>query len=142
VSAQGFTGGGILQEASMGTGKIWVAGMVVLGLAGGAFAFAKTAKPPKGYLIAEVEVTDLESYKGYATQAGPMIAACGGKYLTRGSRVEALEGNAPAQRFVIVEFKSFDLAKACYWSKAYQAIAPIRQKASKSRFWLSEGLPG
>lgn len=125
----------------MGNGKIWVAGMMALALSGGAYALGKAIAPPKAYLIAEVEVTDPESYKSYAAQAGPMIAACGGKYLVRSGKVEALEGPPPAPRFVIVEFKSFDVAKACYFSTAYQAIAPIRQKATKSRFWLSEGMP-
>lgn len=96
---------------------------------------------PKGYLVAEIEVTDPAAYKDYAAKAGPVIAACGGKYLARGGKVESLEGDAPRPRFVIVEFASFDIARACYRSPAYQAIAPIRQKASKSRFWLSEGLP-
>ena len=44
----------------MGKRKIWIAGLIALGLAGGADALAKTAKPPKGYLIAKVEVTDAE----------------------------------------------------------------------------------
>jgi uncharacterized protein (DUF1330 family) len=124
----------------MGNGKIWVAGMMALGLTAGAYALGKVSKPPKGYLVAEIEVTDAEAYKGYATKAGPIITACGGKYLARGGKVESLEGTAPAARFVIVKFDSLAAAKACYWSKAYQAVAPIRQKASRSRFWLSEGL--
>jgi uncharacterized protein (DUF1330 family) len=102
---------------------------------------ADKPKPPKGYLVAEIEVTDMEAYKGYAAKAGPVIAACGGTYLARGGAVESLEGAAPAPRFVIVEFVSLKRARNCYRSKAYQAIAPIRQKASKSRFWLTEGLP-
>lgn len=125
----------------MGHKRIVLASAIVMGLAGAGYALAKTAPQPKGYLVAEIEVTDAEAYKGYAAKAGPIITACGGKYLARGGTVEGLEGAAPAPRFVIVEFKSFDAAKACYRSKAYQAVAPIRQKASKSRFWLSEGLP-
>lgn len=117
--------------------------MMVLGaatLVAGAGWAADKAKSPKGYLVAEIEVTDAEAYKGYAAKAGPVIAACGGTYLARGGKVEGLEGDPPKARFVIVEFKSFDAAKACYQSKAYQDVAPIRQKASRSRFWLSEGL--
>lgn len=115
--------------------------LAAVGLASAGYALATKAKPPKGFLVAEIEVTDAAAYKDYAAKAGPVIAACGGKYLVRGGRVEGLEGAAPGSRFVIVKFDSFDTAKACYQSKAYQDIAPIRQKASKSRFWLSEGLP-
>jgi uncharacterized protein (DUF1330 family) len=102
---------------------------------------AKKAKPRKGYLVAEIEVTDPQAYKDYATKAGPIITACGGTYLARGGAVEGLEGTPPAPRFVVVEFASLDTARKCYRSAEYQAVAPIRQKASKSRFWLSEGLP-
>lgn len=126
----------------MRAGKIMSALALVLTLSGAGYALGKSAKTPKGYLVAEIEVTDGEAYKGYAAKAGPVIAACGGKYLARGGKVEGLEGAAPAPRFVIVEFKSLDAARACYWSKAYQAVAPIRRAASKSRFWLSEGLAG
>lgn len=122
--------------------KFALAFLAVMGVASGGYALGKVAKVPKGYLVAEIEVTDADAYKGYAAKAGPIITACGGKYLARGGKVAGLEGAAPAPRFVIVEFKSFDAAQACYWSKAYQAVAPIRQKASKSRLWLSEGLPG
>jgi uncharacterized protein (DUF1330 family) len=101
---------------------------------------AEDAKAPKGYLVAEIDVTDADAYKSYAAKAGPVITACGGIYLARGGKVEGLEGDPPKARFVIVEFASFDIARACYNSAAYQAIAPIRQNASRSRFWLSEGL--
>jgi uncharacterized protein (DUF1330 family) len=123
-----------------GVMRISVVMMTMLAATAG-WAAAKSVKPPKAYLVAEIEVTDAEAYKGYAAKAGPVIAACGGTYLARGGRVEGLEGPPPAPRFVIVEFASLDIARDCYRSAEYQALAPIRQKASKSRFWLSEGLP-
>lgn len=123
----------------MGMTKWLLTGAIVL--TGTGYALAESAKVPKGYMIAEIEVTDADTYKTYAAKAGPIIAACGGKYLARGGRVEALEGPTPGPRFVIVKFASFEAAKACYNSPEYQAIAPIRRSASKSRFWLSEGLP-
>lgn len=122
----------------------WLCAALVAGAGVAACVHAASetpAPPPAGFMVAEIEVTDVEAYKGYAAKAGPVIAACGGRYLARGGRVESLEGPAPGPRFVIVRFKSFDAAKACYNSAAYQAIAPIRRAASKSRFWLTEGLP-
>jgi uncharacterized protein (DUF1330 family) len=116
-------------------------GLALLGVGSGGYALGKQATPPKGYIIAEVEITDAEAYKGYIPGAAAAVAKYGGKYLARGGRVEQLEGAAPAPRFAIVEFPSFEKAKAFYHSPEYQAIAPIRRKASKSRFWLSEGLP-
>jgi uncharacterized protein (DUF1330 family) len=121
--------------------KFAAALLAAIGLASGGYALGKTAKTTKGYLVAEIEVTDPDAYKGYAAKAGPIITACGGKYLVRGGMVESLEGEAPRPRFVIVEFNSMEAARACYYSPAYQAVAPIRQNASNSRFWLSAGLP-
>ncbi len=126
----------------MSSWKFFVAAAMVASLAASEPAHGKTTKPAKAYLVAEIEVTDTEAYKAYAAKAGPVITACGGTYLARGGKVEGLEGAAPAPRFVIVAFKDLETAKACYLSPAYQAVAPLRQKASKSRFWLSEGLPG
>jgi uncharacterized protein (DUF1330 family) len=121
--------------------KYLLASAAVLAVGNASLALGKVENPTKGYLVAEIEVTDMNAYKNYAAKAGPVIAACGGTYLARGGKVEGLEGDPPKARFVIVEFDSFDAAEACYNSKAYQEIAPIRQKASKSRFWLTEGLP-
>jgi uncharacterized protein (DUF1330 family) len=129
------------KEGVMKMKQRWLMAGAAVASAGAGWATADVAKPPKGYLVAEVEVTGAEAYKAYAAKAGPVIAACGGTYLARGGKIEALEGTPPAPRFVIVEFASFDHARSCYRSPAYQAIAPIRQRASKSRFWLSEGLP-
>lgn len=109
--------------------------------AGGSLAFAGSAKPPKAYLIAEVEVTNPESYKVYAAQAPAIVASYGGRYLARGGTVEQLEGAPPAGRFVIVEFPSLERARSFYRSPQYQAISPIRRAASRSRFFLTEGLP-
>ena len=41
-----------------------------------------------------------------------MIAAYGGKYLTRGGKAETLEGDWTPNRIVILEFDSTDTAKA------------------------------
>ena len=46
-----------------------------------------------------------------------------------------------ASRFVIVAFESLDKARAWYDSPAYSAIRPIRQRASKTRGFIVEGIP-
>ena len=118
----------------------WALALALLAAAGG-YAAAKPAKSPKAYIIAEVQVTDAEVYKAYIPGAGAAVAKYGGKYLARGGRVEQLEGPPPAGRIAIVAFPSFDQAKAFYNSPEYQAVAPIRRRASQARFWLVEGLP-
>ena len=95
---------------------------------------------PPAYLIAEVQVTDPEEYKPYIPTAAQIVAQYGGKYLARGGKTIPLEGAEPAGRVAIVQFPSVDALQKFYNSPEYREVAPIRQKASKSRFFVIEGL--
>ena len=46
----------------------------------------------KGYVIAEITVTDPEAYKQYAASVQSIAAKLGGKYLVRGGQTVAVEG--------------------------------------------------
>jgi uncharacterized protein (DUF1330 family) len=91
------------------------------------------------YVIAEVEVTDPEAYKLYADRAPGVTLPPGGRYLARAGHVEALQGEPPRSRVVVIEFDSLEAARAFYYGKAYQEIVPLRQAASKGRLFLVEG---
>jgi uncharacterized protein (DUF1330 family) len=95
---------------------------------------------PKGYVIAEITVTDPEAYKQYAAGAAPIVAKLGGKYLVRGGQTVGVEGEAPKGRIVVIEFDSLADARAFEDSADYQAIAPLRRKAAQSRVLLVEGV--
>lgn len=90
------------------------------------------------YVIAEVEVTDAEAYKLYADKAPGITLPAGGKYLARAGHVEALEGEPPRSRVVVIEFADLEQARAFYYGK-YQEIVPLRQAASKGRLFLVDG---
>ena len=45
------------------------------------------------YLLAEIEIQDPDRYQEYVRQVPATIEAYGGRYLARGGRAEALEGN-------------------------------------------------
>lgn len=114
-------------------------GIALLGI--GYAAGAADAPAPKGYLIAEVNVTDAEGMKPYGAATPPVIAKFGGHYIVRGGQTASLEGAAPAPRVAVIEFPSFAAAKAYYASADYQAILPLRQRAATSRLFLVEGAP-
>ena len=95
---------------------------------------------PKGYVIAELTVTDPEGYKQYAAAVPPIIAKFGGKYLVRGGRTVAVEGDPPSGRIVVIEFDSLAAARAFEESYEYQDIAQLRHKAAQGRVFLAEGL--
>jgi uncharacterized protein (DUF1330 family) len=94
---------------------------------------------PKGYVLAEIKVTDPEAYKQYAAAVVPIIAKLGGRYLVRGGQTVAVEGDPPAGRIVVIEFDSLAAARAFEASPDYQAVAALRQKAARSRVFLAEG---
>ena len=79
--------------------------------------------------IANVLVTDAEAYGKYAKAAGPVIAAHGGVFLTRGGRYVQLEGN-DRPRNVVARFPSLEAAVACYHSPEYQAAREHAKNAS------------
>ena len=100
---------------------------------------AATTPPPKGYVVAEINVKDLEGYRKYGEAAFPIIQKYGGKFLTRGGPTVHVEGSPPAERVMIIEFDSFDQAKKFEYYNEYTDIAPLRQKTSDSRLFLVEG---
>lgn len=80
---------------------------------------------PKGYVIARISVLDPEAYQAYVTAASEAIRKHGGKPLARGGRCEIVEGEG-RMRNVIIEFESFERAKAYYYSPEYQAAVKCR----------------
>ena len=94
---------------------------------------------PKGYVITRADILDAESYGRYAAEATKAIAAHGGRALARGGRYEALEGQARA-RNVVLEFESFDAARAYYHSAQYQAAKALRSRAAEMEMVLVEGV--
>ncbi len=91
-----------------------------------------------GYIIAEVEVTDPETYATYRAQTPGVVERYGGRFIVRGGAAESLEGSPPA-RIVVIEFQDVAAARRFYDSPEYRAIVGIRQKAAKSRVILVEG---
>ena len=103
-------------------------------------AHAQEAKAtPPGYVIAEVQVSDMDLMKRYGAKARGIIAQYGGKYVILGGRVVTEEGE-PSKGFVVLQFASFERAKEWYESPEYSAVRPIRQKAAKSRLIIEEGV--
>ena len=94
----------------------------------------------KAYVIANINVTNPERYKDYVKLTPGSIAPFGGRFIARGGRCEKLEGETPANRMVMIEFPSYQKAKAWYDSAEYRAAIPIRQSASTGTLILVEGV--
>ncbi len=94
---------------------------------------------PKGYLVAELEVTNMDGYDVYRRQVPATIAAYGGRYLARGGEARLLEGSGGPGRVVVLEFDSPERAHAWYNSPEYQAILPHRLNNSTGRAIIVAG---
>jgi uncharacterized protein (DUF1330 family) len=93
----------------------------------------------KGYVLVLLDVTDHELYAEYAAAATAIEARYGGRPLMVGDAEEVLEGGWPAERVVVLEFPSIDLARAWYADPEYELLIPSRQRATVSRLLLMEG---
>ncbi|MBT6272847.1 MAG: DUF1330 domain-containing protein [Chromatiales bacterium] len=94
----------------------------------------------KGYFIANIDITDMDSYAKYREKVPATVEQFGGTYLVRGGPLESIEGDAPRARSVVLEFASVEHAKAWYNSDEYQAIVHLRLNASTGSAFVVEGI--
>ena len=92
-----------------------------------------------GYVIADVTVTDPETYAGYRALTPGTIAAFGGRFLVRGGDHEVLGGAWTPGRLVLLEFDSPARAADWYDSPAYVEARAIRRRASTGSLVLLDG---
>jgi uncharacterized protein (DUF1330 family) len=92
----------------------------------------------KGYWVARVDVHDAEAYKAYVAANAVAFAKYGGTFIVRGGRFEAPEGT-PRARNVVIEFKDYDTAVACYRSPEYAVAKALREPAAVADLLIIEG---
>ncbi len=95
----------------------------------------------KGYWLARVDVKNPDGYKQYAAALQPLFKNYGARYLTRGGRSENVEGSNRS-RNVVIEFKDYESALACYRSAEYQKVIALRTAAADSDLIVLEGYDG
>ena len=92
-----------------------------------------------GYVIADVTVTDPETYAGYRALTPGSIAAFDGRFLVRGGDHEVIAGGWTPGRLVLLGFDSLARAAAWYDSPAYVEARAIRQSASTGSMVMADG---
>jgi uncharacterized protein (DUF1330 family) len=121
-----------------------VALSILAGVAVGAAAVQALhaqAKPP-AYVIAEIDVTNVEPYdKEYVPPAAKAVTDGGGKYIVRGGRTVSLYGEPPKPRIAVMVFESMERAQAAFDSPAYKAAKTLGDKYATFRVYAVEGLP-
>ncbi|MSO73823.1 MAG: DUF1330 domain-containing protein [Alphaproteobacteria bacterium] len=92
------------------------------------------------YMISDATVHDQALMDDYAQKARPTVIAHGGKVHAAGTSIAHKEGAWKPKRLVIIEFPSMAAAKGWYDSAEYQAILPMRLKASSGNLLFVDGL--
>jgi uncharacterized protein (DUF1330 family) len=95
----------------------------------------------KGYIVAEVFITDMDAYaaSGYMPIAAAALEKYGGRYLVRGGDGVLLEGQPAPKRIVVVEFPSREAARQFYFSDDYAPAILLRQSVCETRSVLVSG---
>jgi uncharacterized protein (DUF1330 family) len=93
------------------------------------------------YWVARSKVNDPAEYKKYADAVPAILAEYGGKPLARGGRFQVMEGSEKFQRFVVIEFPTFERGVACFTSDEYKSAAAFRRSgAGEVEIVVIEGL--
>ena len=95
----------------------------------------------KAYVIAQIDVQDPARYADYVKLTPGTIEPFGGRFIARGGRAEKLEGDIAVNRVVVLEFPSYEQAKAWYESDGYRIAMAIRRSSSIGSLILVEGTP-
>lgn len=82
------------------------------------------------YWMTRARIIDPVEYNKYADQVPAILARYGGKVLARGGRFQIMEGPEQFQRFVIIEFPSFEQGVACFTSDEYKSAAAFRRNGA------------
>jgi uncharacterized protein (DUF1330 family) len=97
---------------------------------------------PPAYLIVDVEIHDLETFRQYSAGSPAVMASAGGRYLSRGGPFEVAEGTWQPGRLVFAEFPSWDVLHSWYFGDEYQALARLRQSCATAHMVAVEGHAG
>src|SRR6266850_8488506 len=95
----------------------------------------------KAYWIGHVDVHSPEEYKAYMTANAVPLGKYGAKFMVRGGQFENPEG-ASRSRNVVIEFKDYATALACYNSPEYQHAITLRAPHSVADILIIEGYDG
>jgi uncharacterized protein (DUF1330 family) len=83
------------------------------------------------YLIVEHVITDEVKFEEYRVRVGPLIAAHGGRYLTKGGSHKLPEGGHwSPQRVVIIEFPDMNALQAWYNDSEYKPLIALRKQCT------------
>ena len=91
------------------------------------------------YVLAQIDVKDIEDYREYMKHTPRIISQYGGRFLVRGGEMETLEGPGETLRMILIEFPSMEQAKTFYHSEEYTLARELRGGAGIARIIAIDG---
>ena len=82
------------------------------------------------YWVARSKIVDPVNYKKYTDCIPDILPKFDARVLSRGAHHEIMEGPHFFERFVVIEFPTMALAKACFNSKDYVDAAAFRRSGA------------
>ena len=93
------------------------------------------------YILLDTKISDPISFEDYMAAATPIVEKCGGKYLTRGGKMDVVQKDlwAPV-RIVLIQFPSMTAAHGFLDSPDYAPVKDIRLANANTTLMVLEGL--
>ena len=88
------------------------------------------------YFIVNIHVKDRERFHRYAMAVPDVVVKYGGKYLVRGGKLKALEGDWKPVMVVVLEVPSMEQARQFYDSEEYKPLLALRKETTVSEVVL------
>lgn len=93
-----------------------------------------------GYVIAHLlEVTDQMGFDDFRARVEEAVERHGGRYLAGTDELESLQGDLRPLRSAIIEFPSFDQAKAWYVADDYRELRDLQVRSAPMEIILVQG---
>ena len=92
------------------------------------------------YIIADLEIHDLEAMQPYIPAVPPIVRKHGGEYLVRGGKAENIEGDWRPGRMVVIKFPDLQSARAFVDDPEYAPWKALRQKSGHTDGIIVEGV--
>ena len=91
------------------------------------------------FFVDVLEVTDPVRMQAYRAGVLPTVERHGGRYLTVGGKVDAIEGNWRPVFPVLIEFPSLEHAHGWYDSEEYRGLKALRLEATRGYGAIIDG---
>ena len=93
------------------------------------------------YILLDTKINDPIGFEDYKVAAKPIVEKFGGKYLTRGGKMNVVQKDLWApERIVLIQFPSMRAAHDFLDSPDYATVKDIRFASSNTTLMVLEGL--